>query len=141
MKITIRKTTNQNIIKDLHKRTFPTDEYYEHENNLFWLVTIHYETREPEHVGFAILTPWENSICFLSRAGLLEKVRGKGLHQKLIKRRISYAKKLNLSALITYTSIENVQSSRNLLKCGFELFRPEVAWVGNWFNYWLFTIK
>jgi predicted GNAT family acetyltransferase len=72
---------------------------------------------------------------FLNSAGVKPAFRGQGLHKRLIKVRLAYAKRHDLP-VITYTSLSNTASSNNLIHCGFKLYLPENAWVGKDYLYW-----
>lgn len=86
--------------------------------------------------GFGTLLVMKSrGVCFLNSSAVRPKFRGNGLHKRLIKARLAYAKKLGLQA-ITYTGKDNVVSANNLIACGFWQYVPENKWVGNDFNYW-----
>lgn len=128
----LRQTKNKELIKELHKKIFPQDEFYEHKNNIFWVLK---HSKKP--IGFCIATDIGSNIVFFSRAGLLNCATGKGLHLKMIKNRLVWAQKQGFERAITYVDIDNVPSARNLLKCGFELYRPDWDYVGRNYNYFM----
>lgn len=137
MRFVIKKTQDIELIKQLHLKAFPKDDFYNHPKSHYWLLICHYETKPFEYAGFSMLTDFNHKICFLSRAAVFTEYSGKGLHLRLIKHRLAYAKRAGFEKAITYTSPRNVKSSRNLISAGFELYDPEELWVGRDFNYFL----
>lgn len=132
--VKIRQSNNEDLVRCLHKITFPHDSYEHHHSSRYWIVTD--EDKYP--VGFCMCHPltFENNTVFLSRAGLLDCARGKGLHMRMIKVRVSWAKRQGYKAIITYTSLDNASSFHNLQKAGFKLYLPENLYVGKSFLYW-----
>ena len=130
MKIVIKRTSNEEIVRSLHKKTFPSDEFYESKKNVYWLAIAKYSTKEDEVVGFAVATELDHGILFLSRAGIIWKARGKGLQKRLIRVRTNYARKNNFKQAITYTSVDNISSFLNLLRCKFMPYIPEYCYAG-----------
>lgn len=122
-------------MRSLHKKIFPSDEFYESKKNVYWLAIAKYSTKEDEIVGFAVATELEYGILFLSRAGVIWKARGKGLQKRLIRVRLNYAKSHEFKQAITYTSIDNIASFVNLLKCKFKPYIPEYCYAGSNVNY------
>ncbi len=121
----IRLTKNVDIIKELHKKTLPSDDFDTIKHSTYWLV---WHNDRP--VGFCSVRKCDREILFLSRAGLLDAARGKGLHKRMIRTRIRWAIKEGYGKLITYTTIDNIQSSSNLEKCGFKRYLPDYAYAG-----------
>jgi len=132
----IRRTLDEDAIWALHKKTLPSDEQYKRKKNYYWLA---YKGDKP--VGFGILTDLGHKIGFLSRSGVLPCARGKGLQKKLIRARVNHAKKIGPTCVITYASMDNIASSRHLIQCGFELYLPDYAYVGNEFLYFIKYIR
>lgn len=135
MEIVIKRTHDEELIRQLHKETFPSDEFYESEKNIYWIAIAKYSTKEDEPVGFCIATELDHGIIFLSRAGIVYKVRGKGLQKRLINTRVNYARRNGFKQVITYTSIDNISSLVNLLKCKFKPYLPEYCYAGKYVNY------
>lgn len=75
-------------------------------------------------------------VYFLSRAGVLEEARGKGLQRRLVRARVARARRLGCHSCITYTSPDNAPSMRTLIACGFKPYVPEPAYVGASYVYW-----
>lgn len=133
----IRKTNNIDLVKGLLKEIFPSDEIDVAENDQLWIVW----NEEKSPVGFCSLRPLEEGIAYLNWAGLLDEAKGQGLHKRMIRARESWAKKNNYKQIITYTTVSNIQSARNLLKTKYELFLPEYAWAGENYLYFQKDIK
>lgn len=135
MKIVIKRTNDEELIRALHKETFPSDEFYESKSNVYWIAVAKYSSKEDDIVGFAIATELEHGIIFLSRAGVVRRARGKGLQRRLIKARVNYAKRKGFKVVITYTTVQNIKSFVNLIKCKFTPYLPEYAYAGKYVNY------
>lgn len=69
-------------------------------------------------------------IALLTRAGVLEKYRGKGLHKTLIRARVNFAKKRGINMVIAYVKGRNNRSANALMSCGMRLFTPEEFFAG-----------
>lgn len=134
--LTVRKTDKEDIVKELHAKIFPLDTFYEHKNSFYWLA---YHKETP--VGFAQLTILNKEIAYLSRAGLLPEVRGKGLHKRLVKVREIFARKKGIERLITYTLNTNMYSAVTLSKHGYMLYVPENEYAGKTGKETLYFIK
>lgn len=137
-RIILRKSTDLNLIKALHVICFPYDEFEEKPNTIWW---VGFHDEQP--VCFAGLTVYNNGrdqCGYLIRGGVQPSYRGQNLQMRLIKTREKEAKKLGLKELVTYTVLDNLPSSNNLIKCGFRLYSPSEQWGGD-ANYWLKKIK
>lgn len=135
-KFRITRTHNKGIVTDLDNKILPTDEFYDHKGNVYWLV----KNQKNKNVGFCMATNIGDKIVFLSRAGLLWEARGNGLHKRMIRVRLNWARKNGFNSVITYVAVDNVQSSRHLIKCGFELYLPEYSYAGKTYNYFLYPL-
>lgn len=82
---------------------------------------------DKQYAGFGGLIKLDNGIYYFGPTFIVENFRGKGIQKKLIKKRISFAKKLNAKTLWSRTDIDNVISGNNLIKCGFYLSRPKIS--------------
>lgn len=137
MFFTVRNTTsNLGLIKEMHDKCFPGEEFYEHKKNFYWIAMDGRGTP----LGFGLASDFGHGILFLSRAGVLAKYRGQGLHKRIIGTRIRFARRRNYKCVVTYTARENHASANNLIECGFRAFSPELPWVGNNFNYWMLEL-
>ncbi|MEQ8721010.1 MAG: GNAT family N-acetyltransferase [Sandaracinaceae bacterium] len=91
-----------------------------------------------EPVGFAgarRLTR-EPDFAVLERAGVLESHRGLGLHRRLIRARLRWARASGLAGVLTYTTPDNAPSANALIRAGFRLDAPPWRWAGPQFAYW-----
>lgn len=130
MKFRIEKVDDTDAARDMHKMAFggtpwPGDD---HE---FWIA-------KDEHgaiVGFASLLEVDGEVAFLSRAAVTAAAKGKGLHRKLIKARMQWARKEGEHLFVTYVESHNYDSMVNLLRCGFR-FAPN-SWVSGMRNFHL----
>ena len=128
MKYKIRRTFDIDCIKKLHKKIFPLDEWYDNKRSIYWLVTNDYGM----HVGFCMAVPamYNPEILFLSRAGLINSVLGKGLHKRMISVRDRYARRESFHGVVTYTSIDNIAPAINLQRMGYRLYYPASNYAG-----------
>jgi GNAT superfamily N-acetyltransferase len=108
------------LIAMLHKRIFPCDAPYDG-RSLDWVIMNH----RGKAVGFCQLGEPENGIAFMARAGVLPSYQGLGLHRRMIVVREKEARRRGYSMLMTYTKVHNIQSSVNLQKHGYRLYRPK----------------
>jgi len=120
----IKKTDKVDQIRELHARIFPQDDKDILDTDELWQIA----DDNNELVGFCSARVLDKEIIYFNWAGLLEKAWGQGLHKRMIKARVRWAKKNGFKYAITYTIIENIQSSKNLLKTGFELYIPDFEW-------------
>lgn len=116
--VKVRKTyKNMQIMRELDEICFPEDclaplglRKYD-----WWYV---YDENK-NVVAYAVACKM-NKCYFLARAGVVPEKRGQGIQETLIIKRIEMANKLKIQKVITYTSIENKFSIKNLIKCKFE---------------------
>ena len=82
-----------------------------------------------------------NCIYFI-RSGVLPEFRGLGLGLKMLRARISWAKRKGADAIVTETLHDNIPSMRNLVSVGFKPYMPDFPWVGtNNIVYWRMQLK
>jgi len=121
------------VLDRLDSYAFPGEDLYEKAGSYWWTA---FRGRVP--VGFAGLRVFsKENYGFLCRAGVAPAVRGRGIHRRLISSRVRHARLLGLSQLITYTAVDNVSSSNNLIRAGFQLYDPANPWVSETVLYWL----
>ena len=125
------------LIEYLDSRLFSAEERVERIEESAWWVG--WDDTIPVAYGGARYIP-EAKAVFLSRAGVLWEARGQGLQKKLIALRVKWARTTGATKVITYTHPENVVSSNNLIRSGFELYNPEWKWEGPTFLYWILEI-
>jgi ribosomal protein S18 acetylase RimI-like enzyme len=102
----------------------------------FWLVFL---GNEP--VGYCSVNPsiYHSDALFLSSAGVLPDHQGNGLHRRMIRTRVRYAKKHGYRRVITYTAVWNDYSYMNLQKYGFKIYYPEEE-DGQIFLHWEYKL-
>jgi GNAT superfamily N-acetyltransferase len=123
----VRQSYDADLARYLHAKIFPTDEWYDRDTSVYWIVWDNYK----RPVGFCMLAPVDKEIVFLSRAGLLKEARGKGLHMRMLKVRERWCKKMEFNTIITYTVLDNIRSSYNLQKAGYFLYEPEYKYASD----------
>lgn len=119
----------------LHDLAFPSDiwvgdEFPDHEHN-YWIAR---DGNRP--VGFCSTVLWhERKAVFLSRAAVIQKFRGIGLHRDMIRHRVLWAWGQGVDRVVSYTTLQNYSSMINLLDSGFRFYRPDEPWVGKRVHY------
>lgn len=100
----------------------------------WWLVYF-----EGAPVGFAGLTPMIPfaSVGYLKRAYVLPAHRGRGLQRRLLLIREDKARQLGWNLLVSECAPDNIWSSRNFAKAGYEKFDPEQPWGAPDSIYWM----
>jgi ribosomal protein S18 acetylase RimI-like enzyme len=125
--IRIKRATAAHIerIKKLDKEFLGRDDVSD--NEMFWVGT----NVNDDVVCYAgMAQSWSDSrAMYLSSAAVLPKYRSQGLHTRLIRARLKFAKKLGYERVITYALSGNFASLNNLIKLGFRLYRPK-TWGG-----------
>lgn len=133
--ITIRLVAKPNKLMESVRHTlnvldaacFPEDSLYPKDGCYWWVV----RDERGYAVAFAGLKPLtghNKGMAFLCRAGVTVDMHGLGLQRRLIKIRVSYAKRLKLREVITYTSKDNFRSAANLLRSDFRFYKPIQEW-------------
>lgn len=125
----IRRTDDEPKIEEITWKIFKSDEEVESEpDDVSWLV---WDDRN-KVVGFCSIRPLktERGYAYLSKSALLYEARGKGLHKRMIRVRVMWARKNGYKAIITYVERFNIASFKNLLKLGFEPYKPIDDWAG-----------
>ena len=134
MKFTIQCTHRIDIVYQLHDKIFPNDDIPKLENAFHWLA--YNEDGDP--IGFAVLRELKGinkGTYFLSRAGVLKKYRGKGIHKRLIMVRERYIKREGGGTVVTYVSLDNPSSYASLIRRGYISYEPESKYCGKNYMY------
>lgn len=133
----VRTHSGLNEVRFLNEWLFPADEFEKPEwGNIYWLVKDNHTTVGHELCGFASLRPtaYHPRWAFLSRSGIMPHSRRLGLHSRLIRVRVNYARASGLYDLCwTYCRDDNYASANSLIKQGFKLFMP--YWGGGRYLY------
>lgn len=102
-----------------------------------WFIAYH----NSKAVAYAGMTTIKPKIGYMVRSGVLAAHRGHGLQRDLIFARIGKAIELKYNELYTFTVVDNIQSSNNIINSGFRLFTPRDKWGGDGVNYWKLNLK
>jgi GNAT superfamily N-acetyltransferase len=73
---------------------------------------------------------WEHT-AFMTRAVVLPQAQGKGYQRRMIRVRVSWAKRNGYNRIVTYVAVGNVPSHRNLVREGFLPYNPQAHWAGD----------
>lgn len=79
--------------------------------------------------------------AFLSRAGVSEAWRGRGLQRAAIRLRERWAREQGAARCVTYVLPTNTHSMRSLVRCGYEPFDPARWWAGRGMLYWTRALR
>lgn len=93
-------------------------------------------------VGYAGMVPSYRieKAGYLCASAVIPKYRGKGIQQRMIRKRIAYARSLGWTQLFTETINDNAASANALIRCGFRMFWPERPWGSPYAVYWRLAI-
>lgn len=127
LSVRLQRAPSKELIYKLDAKCFPDEETPWFGNRFWWVALL-----GSKPVGYAALKKLETDrkCGYLSRAGVLPSHQRKGIHGKLLRARIAYARRIGLTTLITYTSDDNYPSMNSLVKVGFRFYEPEWAWAG-----------
>ena len=109
----------------LDRLIFAADAPQKLDGRVWWLARLGRKV-----VGFAGMLV-DGDTAFLSRAGVIESARGRGIHHAMIRARVSYARSVGCTQVLTYTLASNVNSANNLIAEGFRLWTPAEPWFGD----------
>ena len=108
----------------LQYQLFPSDvikDFYEGTEAPEWWLVLH----DDEAVAFASMGYEKEGESILSRCGVVEEFRGRGIQRRLIRARIKRAITRGVKAITTYTARWNKHSSENLASLGFVKVRTK----------------
>lgn len=117
------------VIGRMHRKLFSggTRSIPSYSKGYWWLLYFDdLPHREPEPVGFAGMCQSfrYSNVGYLVRAGVLPRAQGLGLQKRLIRVRMSKARRLGWVYLVTDTWPDNYPSANSLISCGFRLYSP-----------------
>lgn len=118
-------------LAQLHATCMPEDKLYHLDSAAWWLAM-----NGDEPVGFAGARYYPRyRAAFFVAAGVLPSHRRQGLHRRLIRARVRWAKQMGAARAVTYTMLYNAPSANGLIR---ERFRKSAAWcyAGSDVDYW-----
>ena len=126
MKYTIRAVNTRDfeivaLLVRMQLECLPGDKPLPPEDGMWWIAF----ADDGTPAGFCSMRPsvrWQQT-GYLSRSGVLEGHRGRGLQRRMIQTRIRKARALGWLWLLSDTS-ENPASANSLIACGFKLYDP-----------------
>jgi len=137
-KVDIRNSAIQNLLLFLQKKILPEDQPYEPTRGHWWIA--YAECGKP--VAFAGLVrsiKWTDT-GYLCRAGVLNGFTGHGIQTRLIRARLSQARRLGWNWCITDTT-NNPASSNSLINAGFKIYTPGNPWSFKNAIYWKYKVQ
>jgi GNAT superfamily N-acetyltransferase len=124
MQVSIRQTAEKDLIVKLNDKIFPNDSLKICSKTVCWFVYF-----DGEIGGFCTGKLISKDTFYMTRAGILDKFRGKGVQKKMINVRVRYAKKIGCKNIITYVKMWNIRSFVNLIRCKFIPYIPEYKYA------------
>jgi hypothetical protein len=131
-KYKILLTTDKDLVKTLHDKIFPLDDWYESNRSIMWIL---WHGKDP--VGFCMMSETNDDYVFHSRAGITSGHRGNNLQVRMLRVRERYARSRGFKKAITYTKIDNIVSNHNLQKAGYWLYLPQYRYADKDCLYWI----
>jgi GNAT superfamily N-acetyltransferase len=121
----VRKTRNLDIVRRLDEKIFKdnADEELTLRNTTWWLAYV--DGKIAGFAGLKVFREGTHKMGFLERAGVLPEYRGQGIQRLLIDVRDREARRQMVDQNITYVADWNLSSANNLIRCGYELYKPE----------------
>lgn len=119
-------------LRFMQKQCLPSDRVLCPAQGWWWIIYFHGELAG---FGSMLQSPKWSDCAYLSRAGVLEPHRGKGLQKRLIRLRCRFARAIGMNWVITDTT-DNVASSNSLISEGFKMFDPTEPWALPHSAYW-----
>jgi GNAT superfamily N-acetyltransferase len=81
-----------------------------------------------EIVAFASARIIDDGSCIFNSCGVLREHRGQGLQRRLIRARVSWARRQGCPFAVTYTAADNAASANSLIACGFRQLELDKPW-------------
>lgn len=129
----IRRLNDVDEARELHTLAFPGDEWVGDEHEFWVAYDGHGVAGFASAVDFVTVQPLT---VFLSRAAVVKRAAGLGLHKSLIAARVLWAWQYGAERCVTYTTMRNYASLVNLLDSGFRFYKPQKPWAGRWVHYY-----
>jgi GNAT superfamily N-acetyltransferase len=118
----------------IHRNTFPSDVIPEWARGSWWVTRDADTKRAVAFVGVEPVESWPMAM-YLSRVGVVEDYRGKGIQRFLMKKVEQAARSAGFTHIISST-LENPPSANNFIKCGYKTYLPESPWGYAGTIYW-----
>ena len=118
------------IVSDMDSVCFPGEPIspVKFKATYWWIVRC--KNKPIGYAGLRLVDEGDDKLGFLCRVGVLPDFRGHGLQKRLINSRVSFAKRVGCSAVLTYAYKENYPSINSLVSRGFRMYSPSYAWAG-----------
>lgn len=108
--------------RDIHELAFPGDRW-PGDHHTFWVAKV-----DGKLAGLCSAFNWdEKGVVYLSRAAVVQRFMGQGIHRQMIRHRLRWARRQGVPAAITYTTLHNYPSMVDLLRCRFRFDMPPPA--------------
>lgn len=129
----VSTTPQRELLSHLDRELFPSDEPEDLTRGDWWI--LYGPEREP--AGFAGIRDvrGEPHLGYMTRAGVVDGHRGKGLQRRLIRVRLHRARARGWLRVVS-TTLDNPPASNNLIACGFKLYHPQHEWMCPGTLYW-----
>ena len=128
MKFRVQYTTDLELVNGLDAQVFNQKEEELDLRGMWWVVM--YRNKPVAYAGMKLFETPDGLMAYFHRVGVLAKFRNKGLHKRLLRKRIQVARNLEVTDIVTYTVYYNAVSNNNLMSVGFRQYHPGYAWVG-----------
>lgn len=129
MPVVVRKTTNKTLLRRLDRKIMGKKDAdaseFDEAARVWWVAE--YDGRIAGYAGLSTDYGYIG-MGYLSRAGILPEFRGKGIQKLLIQVRDEEAIKRGYELNITYVANWNHASANSLIRCGYTLYEPELAY-------------
>lgn len=118
------------VLRGLHAATFPSDEMPDFCLGRWWVA---YHGDEP--VAFVGVEPVDEQHAYLSRVGVLEGHRGRGLQRTLMQ--LAECHTFPTHPVMVSTTYDNPPSANNFIRLGYMTYEPTTRWGAEGTCYWI----
>ncbi len=123
---TLRACDDLEELRELHALAMPADSW-PGDDHTFWVA----RDKSGRAVGFCSAIERPSRCVFLSRAAVIQELKGEGLQRRMIRVREAWARSIGATRIVTYTRLRNYPSMINLLRCGYRFYEPDERWAGD----------
>lgn len=109
------------VIQKLDKDQFIPEYPIDWKRSLWWVI------KDKNNIVAYLAAEFDNpknSYFYLSRSFVVEKYRGQGLHKRLIKAAVRWARNNGFKTAWSSINLWNYASGNSLISCGFKLCKP-----------------